>query len=294
MLRSLVPLRGASSESVIPLRGASSASIVPLRAASSPSLVTVKGAPFSLTRAHFTWRQGPAFPSDLKQYLQNVKQLDKKPIEICETIEGGSQARVYRGKLTVEERKVDVIVKELRRFSLIRFIQEARILSILSGMGGTPEFYGIITNPPSLVMEYCPGKTMEECLMKEHPSLVLRGMAQACDIIQEMHDRGIIHMDIHDKNILMDITGNVVQAKVIDFGSSQIKNPGILSEFERIENIRLTMIVVAFIPFLEPNAKRTNEFIRTLDKSFHQPEPPTPGELAHSLRSATLSLSSKS
>jgi serine/threonine protein kinase len=69
-----------------------------------------------------------------------------------------------------------------------------------------------------VVLEYVPGRTLEQILRSDGPLEPMRAAAltvQVLDGLAYAHERGVVHRDIKPANVLIDAAGN---ARVMDFG----------------------------------------------------------------------------
>lgn len=130
---------------------------------------------------------------------------------------------VYRGRLALSRDEiVRVAVKEpVDDPELIaKTSEEAAVLQELEGETGVPQLYGVTTDsPPCLVMELCPGEPLEDCLRRGKVRACLLALLQVCSVVQRLHARGVTHGDIHERNVLVDVSGeDDVHAFLLDFG----------------------------------------------------------------------------
>ena len=77
----------------------------------------------------------------------------------------------------------------------------------------------------ALVMEYCPGGSLKQFIEVKakgegfSSTEILKIMAEAAAGLAELHNRGIVHRDLHPKNILLDGQGRI---KIADLGLAQM------------------------------------------------------------------------
>lgn len=151
-------------------------------------------------------------------------------IEIVQEIGRGGMGVVYRGYETSLSR--DVAVKMLaRRLAAYpeareRFTREARSLAALQHPYIVtihriidPSPAAAANYPPSLVMEYVDGESLETRLRRKGPlplKEVVRTSIQIAAALAAAHDRDIIHRDIKPANILLERATRCV--KLTDFG----------------------------------------------------------------------------
>jgi len=112
-----------------------------------------------------------------------------------------------------------------------RFKREALIASSIGhpAIVQVSDFYLHEDGRPCMVMEYLEGQDLGEVL-KERKSLppeeVVEIVEQVAGALQAVHDQDIVHRDMKPGNIfLVKTTDSTIQAKVLDFGISKIKNP---------------------------------------------------------------------
>ncbi len=75
----------------------------------------------------------------------------------------------------------------------------------------------------SLVLEYVEGTCMRDIAAASLPlTSVIAAVTEAISILSHLHARGVVHYDLHNKNILMDKSGHI---HILDFGRSQILHP---------------------------------------------------------------------
>jgi serine/threonine protein kinase len=98
--------------------------------------------------------------------------------------------------------------------------REARAYRALAGHPAVPAFYGFLDRF-ALLVEYRPGARMSRRLAHGLPPDFLRQLESAID---EMHARGVAHLDLrHRTNVMIDADGRPV---LIDFASAICFRPG--------------------------------------------------------------------
>ena len=84
-----------------------------------------------------------------------------------------------------------------------------------------------------VVMERFNSKDLFDFISEQGPlpeNLAKNLFRQVVDIVQQCHAKGVLHRDIKDENLLIDLTSH--QIKLIDFGSGTYLHEGIYTEFE--------------------------------------------------------------
>ena len=116
--------------------------------------------------------------------------------------------------------------------ALARFRREAAITSRL----GHPNLVSVIdfgtsqAGEPYMVMEYLDGEDLDQRLERcttVPVDLAAHIIRQAASALGAVHAQGIVHRDLKPANIfLVDIPGEIVFVKVLDFGISKVKAAG--------------------------------------------------------------------
>lgn len=124
-----------------------------------------------------------------------------------------------------------------------RFLREARSAAAIKDEH-IVSIYAVEEQPiPYIVMEYVPGKTLQNFL-DEHGPLelqdVLRIGHQIAAGLSAAHEKGLIHRDIKPANILLD-TGLEIKAKLTDFGLARAADDASLTQSGLIAGTPLYM-----------------------------------------------------
>ena len=141
----------------------------------------------------------------------------------------GGMGTVYLAEDTTLQRPV--AIKELIRKTTgddaieSRFQQEALALARLNHPNIT-HLYAFLPKGETywMVMEYVPGKTLEEWLHyhgKMSASLASSIVIQMLEGLQHAHRKGIIHRDLKPSNVMISSDGEV---KIMDFGIARIRD----------------------------------------------------------------------
>lgn len=147
-------------------------------------------------------------------------------IDLDAPLGGGGMSLVYRGQdlRTRQEIAVKTLRLEYRRDPEMRarFRREARLLAFLAH----PNVIRVIDfvddrGTSWVVLEQVPGQTLQHLLAERGPlplELVARIVDQAAAALGHLHGRGLVHLDVKPRNLLVTAGGDV---KLIDFGLAQ-------------------------------------------------------------------------
>ncbi len=153
--------------------------------------------------------------------------------EVISFIGSGGMSFVYmvRNRTLDQVLALKMMQPRLRRDQemIRRFKQEAQAVSSLDhrNVVAIHEFGVTDEGRLFLVMDYVPGVSLAELLLKENRLPVARALPiliQACDAIAHAHERGIIHRDLKPGNIMLsssDEQADVV--KIVDFGIAKLQ-----------------------------------------------------------------------
>jgi len=148
---------------------------------------------------------------------------------VDEAYEEGSYAWVHFGVRESDDAPVAVkFTRQSDREALARFELENRILRELDGEPGIVKAYTEVeralrqgSNTHYYIMERlkCSLETwLDTAFTSDSYRVKVDIIKQIYATIKLIHDRGYVHRDLHDGNILMDIVGEVVTPKITDFG----------------------------------------------------------------------------
>jgi len=93
--------------------------------------------------------------------------------------------------------------------------------------------YFDMTDSYYIVMERFNSKDLFDFISDQGPlseNLARQLFKQVLDIVVQCHARGVLHRDIKDENLLIDLTSH--QIKLIDFGSGTYLHDGVYTDFE--------------------------------------------------------------
>jgi serine/threonine-protein kinase len=157
-----------------------------------------------------------------------------KMYRILSVLKEGGMGTVYRG---VDQWGTLCALKELRdqftdpqerESGIRRFLEEGRVLHSLRDHAAIPKVYRSFVDNGRyyLAMEFIQGDDLEDVLQKRgrfSEAQVLLWADQLCDVLQYLHDNGLIYRDMKPSNVMIARDGRV---KVIDFGIAQVLRPG--------------------------------------------------------------------
>ena len=156
--------------------------------------------------------------------------------------------RIVAIKLLAPDRVSDPIRKQ-------RFFQEARTASALNHPN-IVTVYDIASEGQSdfLVMEFVPGKTLEEIVRRKplgYREAIDYGL-QIADALSAAHASGIVHRDIKPSNVMVTEEGRV---KVLDFGLAKLAEQGPVGQEEPTRTLQQRTeegLVVGSVPYMSP------------------------------------------
>ncbi|GHO96528.1 hypothetical protein KSF_065760 [Reticulibacter mediterranei] len=158
-------------------------------------------------------------------------------------------------------------------------------------LSGVPRLLDTVVFPSqskkmSLVLEYVEGACMRNIAGASLPlSSVIAAITEAISILAHLHARGVIHNDLHNKNILMDKSGHI---HILDFGHSLILDPSCIRKQFPSDLLSLIWLVESWINSLpqEVDSPLKHTLAAWLNTTSHRLcEQVTPPENASSLLS---------
>ena len=194
-----------------------------------------------------------------------INTIEKNCLTRGKVLGEGHFGAVYRGQLALSRGNiVEVAVKEPVDDPqlIVQTSEEAEMMQELEGEAGVPRLYGVTTDsPPSLVMELCPGERLQDCLERGEVRQCLVALVQVCDIVRRLHARGITHRDIHDMNVLVDVSDDGdVHTFLLDFGLAKRYTDSEQQESDVYAIVAIAMDVI-------PNTKHFSSLRMKLDNT---------------------------
>ncbi|HXD17472.1 MAG TPA: serine/threonine-protein kinase [Vicinamibacterales bacterium] len=120
-------------------------------------------------------------------------------------------------------KKVAIKVPHKQNLDFTEMLKEPRLLASMNH----PNIVTVLTAEKQesvffIVMEYVPGQTLEQIILREGPLDVSRALdftCQICNAVDHAHRVGVLHRDLRPGNMLVSEAGMV---KVTDFGTSRL------------------------------------------------------------------------
>lgn len=152
---------------------------------------------------------------------------------ITRVIKEGGMGVVYKAidavgvEYAVKEMRDNFATSAEREDGIKRFVDEAELLSRMNHPAIPTVYRSFIDEGRYyLSMEFIHGEDLEDMLEREKrfpEETVLRWAEQLCDVLEYMHDNGLIYRDMKPSNVMIDRDGNI---KLVDFGIAKLLQPG--------------------------------------------------------------------
>jgi eukaryotic-like serine/threonine-protein kinase len=141
---------------------------------------------------------------------------------ILSSLGSGGFGSVFLAEDIWIRKKVAIKVPHKQNLDFTEMLKEPRLLASMNH----PNIVTVLTaekqeNVFFIVMEYVPGQTLEQIILREGPLDVARALdftCQICNAVDHAHRVGVLHRDLRPGNMLVSEAGMV---KVTDFGTSR-------------------------------------------------------------------------
>jgi serine/threonine protein kinase len=141
---------------------------------------------------------------------------------ILSSLGSGGFGSVYLAEDTWIDKKVAIKVPHKQNLDFSQMVKEPRLLASMSH----PNIVTVLTAEKHedqffIVMEYVPGETLEQVIMREGALELTKALdftCQMCNAVDHAHRSGILHRDLRPGNMLISESGML---KVTDFGTSR-------------------------------------------------------------------------
>ena len=161
-------------------------------------------------------------------------------LEIIQILGEGVQGAAYKvlyGGYWACAKKFNYIEDMEQEYNMIIEAQES---------GWVPCIMNAKWNQGVIIMELVEGKTLYDFIFDDQPSsqLVHLVMTNVLEALLDLHETGVIHNDLHMKNIMVD-TANDYDIKIIDFGLAKMEGESPYPD--------ISMQDILKYPHLDPN-----------------------------------------
>lgn len=180
-------------------------------------------------------RQSLAAPATAGTLLREYQVTDAVPQQerigryvVIDRLGFGGQADVYR---VIDPHLARTLVLKLSHCRVAsgdancsRAIAEGKLLAALDHPGLVRVFdAGEFDGRPYLVLEYVPGKNLEQFFARQQPgaSESARLVSEVAQALAYAHRQGVVHGDVTPRNIMIDAEG---RARLIDFGLARLEH----------------------------------------------------------------------
>uniref|UniRef100_A0A6B2L098 Protein kinase domain-containing protein n=1 Tax=Arcella intermedia TaxID=1963864 RepID=A0A6B2L098_9EUKA len=177
--------------------------------------------------------------------IAEIQQISLEKVEREKKLGEGAFGVVYKGTWTANDQTIAVAIKELKindvgEEELNQFVDFVHEINLMREFDSPHliKLFGTTLNPLSMVMEFCPSKSLDVILYDKetYPDERLPWNLRlkiSLDIatglhILHTHKPPLMHRDLRSPNIFintLDLSPGVVNAKIGDFGLSQLALP---------------------------------------------------------------------
>lgn len=159
--------------------------------------------------------------------------------KLLAVIGAGSTSNVFKAEL---ERTQQIVAlkclkpdKLMDPITVMRFQREAVAGSLFHHRNICANYdFGMTSQgQPFLVMEFCDGKALAELIAEEgtiQTPLAISIFLEVCEALEHIHRAGVVVRDINPTDIMVNIDGDIISVKLIDFGCAKIVSKAVGGE----------------------------------------------------------------
>ncbi|MFE0422237.1 serine/threonine protein kinase [Streptomyces sp. NPDC058953] len=165
----------------------------------------------------------------------------EKNYEVLDMVGDGGQGDLFLGRDRRSGERVALKLQKPRGLGPECYFREAgdelvgegSRMMMLTGIQGIPEIIGSGTHRGRrcLVMEFVEGCQLQHVLLAKRPvkdpMVVASVIGQLCEILGEVHDRGLVHCDLKSENVIVQPDGRL---RLIDMGHAVMEGEATFEE----------------------------------------------------------------
>ncbi|MEV6777469.1 serine/threonine protein kinase [Streptomyces syringium] len=160
--------------------------------------------------------------------IEEIGNVEKR-YEVLDMVGDGGQGDLFLGRDRRSGARVALKLQKARdlgpesNFSWAgrQLLKEGTRMMMLTEIQGIPEIIATRTHRGRrcLIMEFIEGRQLQNVLLAgrpvRHPENVASIIGQLCEILQEVHDRNLVHCDLKPENVIVQPDGSL---RLIDMG----------------------------------------------------------------------------
>ena len=154
-------------------------------------------------------------------------------VTVCRKLGEGSF-----GKVDLVDFDGELMVRKIFKSEQHSTFDEAYALCLLDGAGDAPQLLAIATPPLTMYTSYSGSSlTLDRFLSSKPPTeLVLHVLHDLCVKVQQVHDAGLVHLDLKEDNVLVreNVEGEP-ETQIIDLGLASLPGRRNLFNVEDLE-----------------------------------------------------------
>ncbi|MFE3018927.1 serine/threonine protein kinase [Streptomyces sp. NPDC059256] len=173
--------------------------------------------------------------------IEEIGDVEKR-YEVLDMVGDGGQGDLFLGRDLRSGERVALKLQKARDLgpesgfhsAARHLLEEGARMSMLTGIQGIPEIFakGTYRRRQCLVMEFVEGYQLYDVLLAKrpvrHPENIASVIGQLCEILQEVHDRNLVHCDLKSENVIVQPDGRL---RLIDMGLAIAE--GARTDYER-------------------------------------------------------------